>query len=148
MVRVFAPFSVRSSTTKGGSSRNERLERVVSVLGGYGIFGGRVAEALALERELPGPRGRAVARGSVANFAHRIGAEFREVRPRRSRQSLRQAIDGSFLVIHAAGPFQGADYQVAELVHRSWGLIISTWRTHASSSPGSAGSTTRRASAG
>jgi hypothetical protein len=28
---------------------------------------------------------------------------------------LRHAIDGSFLVIHAAGPFQGADYRVAEL---------------------------------
>jgi Saccharopine dehydrogenase NADP binding domain len=88
-------------------------ERIVSVVGGYGIFGGRVAQALALEGNC---RVRVVGRRARigANFAHRIGAEFRECRDS-SVQALRPAIDGSFLVIHAAGPFQQADYQVAEL---------------------------------
>ena len=48
------------------------------------------------------------------NLAHRIGAEFRAA-DCGDRESLRRAVDGSFLVIHAAGPFQGADYRVAEL---------------------------------
>jgi hypothetical protein len=90
-----------------------KSERVVSVLGGYGIFGGRIAEALARD---PRCRVRVVGRNAKVggNFAHRIGAAFR-AGLLDERDSLRQAIDGSFLVIHAAGPFQGADYRVAEL---------------------------------
>ncbi len=86
--------------------------RVVSVLGGYGIFGGRIAEALAHD---PRCRVRVVGRNAKVggNFAHRIGAEFR-AGVLDDRASLQRAIEGSFLVIHAAGPFQGADYRVAE----------------------------------
>jgi hypothetical protein len=87
--------------------------RIVSVIGGYGIFGGRVAQALTLDRSCDV---RVVGRDPVkgSNFARIIGAEFRCCYLE-DRNSLRQAIDGSFLVIHAAGPFQGADYHVAEL---------------------------------
>jgi saccharopine dehydrogenase-like NADP-dependent oxidoreductase len=87
--------------------------RVISVLGGYGIFGGRVAEALARES---GCRVRVAGRNSKvgANFAHRIGAEFHQS-DCSDRGALQRAIDGSFLVVHAAGPFQGARYDVAEL---------------------------------
>src|SRR5438270_2332034 len=87
--------------------------RVVSVLGGYGIFGGRIAEALEREASC---RDRVVGRNARigSNFAHRIGAEFRPCSVD-EREGLRQAIEGSILVIHAAGPFQGADYRVAEL---------------------------------
>jgi short subunit dehydrogenase-like uncharacterized protein len=87
--------------------------RVISVPGGYGIFGGRIAEALARD---PRCRVRVVGRNATIgrNFAHRIGAEFRAA-DCGDRESLRRAIEGSFLVVHAAGPFQGADYRVAEL---------------------------------
>jgi hypothetical protein len=86
--------------------------RVVTVLGGYGIFGGRVAEALARDQIC---RVRIVGRSAKIgrNFAHRVGAEFYPC-ILDDREARRRAIDGSFLVIHAAGPFQGADYQVAE----------------------------------
>lgn len=86
--------------------------RVVSVLGGYGIFGGRIAEALARE---PLCRVRVVGRNEKIgrNFACRIGADFRRC-ALGEPQSIRDAIAGSFLVIHTAGPFQGADYRVAE----------------------------------
>jgi hypothetical protein len=87
--------------------------RLISVPGGYGIFGGRIAEALARD---PRCRVRVVGRHATIgrNLAHRIGAEFRAA-DCGDRESLRRAIDGSFLVVHAAGPFQGADYRVAEL---------------------------------
>jgi hypothetical protein len=86
--------------------------RTVSVVGGYGIFGGRIAEALARDHRC---RVRVVGRNAKigGNFAHRIGAEFRTC-VLDDHQSLAQAIDGSFLVVHAAGPFQNADYRVAE----------------------------------
>jgi hypothetical protein len=87
--------------------------RIVSVIGGYGIFGGRIAQALACDRSC---KLWIVGRNATigGNFAHMIGAEFRccDIG---DREALRLAIDGSFLVIHAAGPFQGADYRVAEL---------------------------------
>jgi short subunit dehydrogenase-like uncharacterized protein len=87
--------------------------RVVSVLGGYGIFGSRVAEALARD---PSCRVRVVGRNARIgrNLAQRIGADFHECRLE-DRQALRCALDGSFLVIDAAGPFQRRDYTVAEL---------------------------------
>jgi saccharopine dehydrogenase-like NADP-dependent oxidoreductase len=86
--------------------------RVVTVLGGYGIFGGRVAEALARDGIC---RVRVVGRSAKIgrNFAHRVGADFYPSLLDDS-DGLRRAIEGSFLVIHAAGPFQGADYHVAE----------------------------------
>ena len=87
--------------------------RIVNVLGGYGIFGGRVAEALRANESC---RVRVAGRSTRigANFAQRIGAEFHRC-DLGDRDALQRAIDGSFLVIHAAGPFQGADYHVAEL---------------------------------
>ena len=48
------------------------------------------------------------------NLAERIGAEFRPC-VIGDREEVRKAIEGSFLVIHAAGPFQGGDYRVAEV---------------------------------
>jgi hypothetical protein len=87
--------------------------RVVSILGGYGIFGGRIAEALTRDDRC---RVRVVGRNAKAgsNFASRVGADFR-VCALDDRDSLRRAVDGSFLVIHAAGPFQEADYRVTEI---------------------------------
>ncbi|MDB5350815.1 MAG: saccharopine dehydrogenase [Planctomycetota bacterium] len=87
--------------------------KLVSILGGYGIFGGRIAEALARDDRC---RVRVVGRDAKVggNLAARIGADFR-VGVLDDRDSVRTAIDGSFLVIHAAGPFQDADYRVAEL---------------------------------
>jgi hypothetical protein len=87
--------------------------RAVSVLGGYGIFGGRIAEALARE---PSCRVRIIGRSARigANFAHRIGADFLPCNLA-DPDALAHAIDGSVLVIHTAGPFQGNDYQVAEI---------------------------------
>src|SRR5581483_1824175 len=86
---------------------------VISIPGGYGIFGGRVAEALARDGRY---RVRVVGRNARigGNFAHRIGADFVAC-DLDDRDALRRAIDGSSLVIHAAGPYQGADYRVAEL---------------------------------
>ena len=87
--------------------------RVVSILGGYGIFGGRIAEALARDECC---RVRVVGRNAKigANFARRIGAEFRAC-ALSDPTSLQAALEGSSLVVHAAGPFQGCDYHVAEL---------------------------------
>jgi short subunit dehydrogenase-like uncharacterized protein len=87
--------------------------RVVTVLGGYGIFGARIAEALAHDGLC---RVRVVGRSAKIgqNFAHRVGADFYPCLLD-DRDALARAIDGSFLVIHTAGPFQGVDYHVAEL---------------------------------
>jgi hypothetical protein len=86
--------------------------RVVTVLGGYGIFGGRISEALARDQRL---RVRIVGRSANIgrNLAARIGAEFRRC-SLDERDEIRRAVEDSFLVIHAAGPFQGGDYRVAE----------------------------------
>lgn len=86
--------------------------QIVTVLGGYGIFGGRIAEALTLQ---PDCHVRIAGRNARigANFAHRLGAEFRPCELS-DLTSLQRAIDGSRIVIHAAGPFQGADYRVAQ----------------------------------
>ena len=85
--------------------------KTVTVLGGYGVFGGRVAEALVRH---PGCRVRVAGRDARAgaNFAHRIGADFRPC-CLDDPASLQASIDGSAVVVHAAGPFQGADYRVA-----------------------------------
>ena len=68
--------------------------------------------ARALRRELPSPR-RRTQREIGHNFAYRVGTDFYPCLLE-DRDALRRAIDGSFLVIHAAGPFQGVDYYVAE----------------------------------
>ncbi|MGH7140161.1 MAG: saccharopine dehydrogenase family protein, partial [Pirellulales bacterium] len=87
--------------------------RVVSVVGGYGIFGGRIAESLSCGDSC---RVRVVGRNVKVggNFAARIGADFRPC-SLDDCDSLRRALAGSFVVIHAAGPFQGGDYRVAEI---------------------------------
>lgn len=87
--------------------------RIVTVLGGYGIFGGRISEALAREESC---RVRVAGRTEKIgrNFAHRIGADFATCRLD-DPQSLRSVIAGSEVVVHAAGPYQGADYRVAEI---------------------------------
>lgn len=86
--------------------------QTVTVLGGYGVFGGRICEALRLQ---PDCHVRIAGRNTRvgANFAHRIGAEFRTCELDDAK-SLERAIEGSTLLIHAAGPFQGADYRVAQ----------------------------------
>jgi hypothetical protein len=86
--------------------------QIVSVLGGYGIFGGRISEALARDQHW---RIRVVGRTAKIgrNFAERIGAEFHSC-ALGYRDEIRRVIEGSNLVIHSAGPFQGADYRVAE----------------------------------
>ncbi len=86
--------------------------QIVTVLGGYGIFGGRIAEALTLQ---PDCHVRIAGRNARigANFAHRLGAEFRRCELC-DPLSLQRVIEGSRIVIHAAGPFQGADYRVAQ----------------------------------
>jgi hypothetical protein len=87
-------------------------DRVVTVLGGYGIFGGRVAQALALDRDVTvRVAGRNLRAGS--SFAQRVGAEFCHC-DLNDAASLHAAIAGATVVVHAAGPFQGADYRVAE----------------------------------
>jgi short subunit dehydrogenase-like uncharacterized protein len=86
--------------------------RVVTILGGYGIFGGRIAEALARDGTC---RVRVVGRSARIgqNFAHRVGADFYPSNLD-DRNAVARAIASSFLVIHCAGPFQGVDYMVAE----------------------------------
>lgn len=87
--------------------------KTVTVLGGYGIFGSRISAALAGH---PNTAVRVVGRDPNAgrNFAERIGAEFRQSDLVAS-ESLQRSIEGSYLVIHTAGPFQGNDYRVAEM---------------------------------
>jgi saccharopine dehydrogenase-like NADP-dependent oxidoreductase len=86
--------------------------RLVTVLGGYGVFGSRIAAAVSRH---PMTRVRIVGRTAQRGerFAAKLGAEFRSA-DLSNRASLKRAIDGSFLVVHAAGPFQHCDYRVAE----------------------------------
>ncbi|MEK8024344.1 MAG: saccharopine dehydrogenase NADP-binding domain-containing protein, partial [Candidatus Hydrogenedentota bacterium] len=87
--------------------------KTVTVLGGYGTFGSRISSALTRH---PDTSVRVVGRdpGEGGDFAGRIGADFRcgDVA---DGVSLRRAIEGSHIVIHAAGPFQEHDYRVAEM---------------------------------
>jgi hypothetical protein len=87
--------------------------KIVTVLGGYGVFGSRIAKVLA---GYPNVRVRVAGRTlrTGERFAHQIGAEFRAC-DWNDRDALRRTLDGSFLTIHTAGPFQGTDYRVAEL---------------------------------
>jgi len=87
--------------------------KTITVLGGYGIFGSRISAALASS---PNTAVRVVGRDlkKGKEFSKRIGVEFR-CADLADNKSLRDAIEGSYLVIHAAGPFQGNDYRVAEM---------------------------------
>jgi Saccharopine dehydrogenase NADP binding domain len=86
--------------------------KFVTVLGGYGVFGRRIAAALAGR---PGTRLRIAGRTAAVGerIAAEIGAEFMTC-DLSDIASLERAVDRSFLVVHAAGPFQGTDYRVAE----------------------------------
>lgn len=87
--------------------------KTITVLGGYGIFGSRISAALASFRNTAvRVVGRDPKKGK--DFAKRIGVEFL-CSDLTDSKSLRGAIEGSYLVIHAAGPFQGNDYRVAEM---------------------------------
>ncbi len=83
----------------------------VTVLGGTGIFGGRVARALAatdgVEVVVLGRHP-----GHGLSFAREIGASFACVDAGASG-ALARALESCALLIHAAGPFQGRDYAVA-----------------------------------
>ena len=85
--------------------------KTVTVLGGYGIFGARISAGLA---ETPGLNVRVAARNRERGQAHaeRIGGEFRLCRLD-DGASLARCIEGSDLLVHTAGPFQGHDYRVA-----------------------------------
>ncbi|MGI8907758.1 MAG: saccharopine dehydrogenase family protein [Candidatus Sumerlaeaceae bacterium] len=85
--------------------------KIVTVLGGYGVFGSRICSSLAAHPDISliiAGRNRAAGE----RFANSIGATFRYVDTRQP-DSLDDLINGSYLVIHAAGPFQEADYSVA-----------------------------------
>ena len=83
----------------------------VTVLGGSGIFGGRIARALATTAGLEvHVAGRDPVRGEA--FARSIGAGFQRV-DLADERSLSEGLEGCALLIHAAGPFQGRDYAVA-----------------------------------
>lgn len=83
----------------------------VTVLGGTGIFGGRIARALAATPGLDvRVAGRDPRRGQA--FAREIGAEFLRV-DLGEEHALAPALEDCALLIHAAGPFQGRDYGVA-----------------------------------
>lgn len=87
--------------------------KIVTVLGGYGVFGSRISSGLAAVK---GAAVRVVGRDPKAGmpFAESIGAEFRRA-DLNNDESLRGAVAGSHVVIHSAGPFQGKDYRVAEM---------------------------------
>src|SRR5258707_8069828 len=83
----------------------------VTILGGTGTFGGRIARALAATEGLAvAVAGRNRERGE--SFAGEMGAGFVTASLEDPR-SLRDLLGGCELLIHAAGPFQGRDYGVA-----------------------------------
>lgn len=88
------------------------MEKTVVVLGGSGIFGSRIAGALA---QTPGLRVRVAGRNAERGreTARRVGAEFVRC-DLADPGSLRLGLEGADLVVHAAGPFQGQRYDVAE----------------------------------
>jgi hypothetical protein len=85
--------------------------KTVVVLGGYGIFGSRVARALSATEGLRvRVAGRNRRRGR--ELAQEVGADFAHCELE-TRESLLECLEDSQLLIHAAGPFQDRDYSVA-----------------------------------
>ena len=83
----------------------------VTVLGGTGIFGGRIARALAATKGLDvSIAGRDPGRGQA--LAREMGAGFLRV-DLNEEHALTEVLDDCALLIHAAGPFQGREYDVA-----------------------------------
>jgi saccharopine dehydrogenase-like NADP-dependent oxidoreductase len=85
--------------------------KLVCVLGGGGIFGGRIARALAATQDFSvRVVGRDARRGEA--FSREIGAEFLRA-DLTAPGALKAVLEGVALVIDAAGPFQGRDYALA-----------------------------------
>jgi hypothetical protein len=87
------------------------MKRVV-ILGGTGIFGGRIAAGLAASPEIEVAIASRHPERATA-FADKIGARCVKC-DLSNAQSLTDVLQGAHLLIHAAGPFQGRDYRVAE----------------------------------
>ncbi len=93
-------------------SRRSRLSRRVLILGGYGNFGSRIAQTLAASqigviiagRNLSKAEALAASLGSTAHAAYVNANEPID-------QLLKQL--KPFVVIHCCGPFQNADYHIA-----------------------------------
>ncbi len=87
------------------------MKRVV-ILGGTGIFGGRIAAGLAESPEIEVT--------IASRHPNRAAAVAEEIGARNvtcdaaDAQALEALLAGTDLLIHAAGPFQGNDYRVAE----------------------------------
>ena len=83
----------------------------ILVLGGYGVFGSRISQAIAripsAECVIGGPRPQKAAPYLNENTTA-ITVNVRDA------AGLRRALDGVFAVVNAAGPFQARDYAVAE----------------------------------
>ncbi|MFP6657989.1 MAG: saccharopine dehydrogenase NADP-binding domain-containing protein [Pirellulales bacterium] len=86
--------------------------KAVTILGGTGIFGGRIAAGLA---ESPEIQVTIASRSPdrAASFADRIGARCVTC-DATSLESVETILEETDLLIHTAGPFQGDDYRVAE----------------------------------
>jgi saccharopine dehydrogenase-like NADP-dependent oxidoreductase len=85
-------------------------KRKVLILGGYGSFGRHISAELVGRNDIQLIlAGRSAARGEAA--ARALGADFVQCDAANAR-SLASAIAGMWLVINAAGPFQGQDYAI------------------------------------
>ncbi len=89
----------------------------VTILGGTGIFGGRIAAGLA---ESPEIQVTIASRSPdrATSFANKIGAR-RVICDASNMDSVEAILKETDLLIHTAGPFQGNDYRVAEACIRS-----------------------------
>lgn len=84
---------------------------LVTILGGTGVFGSRIARNLARSTQASiRIVGRDMELGT--RVAQEVNGEFRRA-DLENTASLARALEDSFIVIHAAGPFQGRDYRVA-----------------------------------
>lgn len=85
---------------------------LVTVIGGTGVFGRRIAEDIAAHTDA---EVRIVGRDEASgrSLAESIGCQFRAADVNDHQQLLR-TIDDSYIVIHTAGPFQECDYRVAK----------------------------------
>ncbi|HEV3083638.1 MAG TPA: saccharopine dehydrogenase NADP-binding domain-containing protein [Gemmataceae bacterium] len=83
----------------------------IVILGGYGTFGRLIAEQLGRSDAQLIIAGRDAIKGQA--FAASLKAGFIRC-DARSRDSLRDAVSGTQLVINASGPFQGKDYSIPQ----------------------------------